>query len=301
VELALKNVLLVVGISVIAAAIWFAYRGPGADPEGISRRPPYSMHAHQQEWPDECLPGRRSLQSPISLTTTHLAELRESPIQLTLLESKADLLDVGHTFQVRFGSKAPGATAQFEGQRFALRQFHFHKPSEHLIDGKQYEMEAHFVFMNENASAPLKAFVIGVMMIDGPSNAEIGKIWKYLPPPREGYGESKVEMSDWKAAASTRELEVESQAHNERVLGKAIAFDLAGILPREADLVIYDGSLTTPTCDEGITHAISLTPVYMEHEQVEHFEGYYEGSNRDLQVIGDPTHRNFRRASYKRP
>jgi carbonic anhydrase len=80
-------------------------------------------------------------------------------------------------------------------------------------------------------------------------------------------------------------------------LGSNIHFELAGILPKKADFMIYDGSLTTPGCEEGITHAVSLSPVYMEHEQVEHFEGYYEGSNREVQPVGNIESRNFRRAS----
>ncbi len=267
------------------------------DPEGISRRPPYSMHAHQTEWVENCQPGKLHLQSPISITTTRLADERVSPVQINLMKSKAEVLDVGHTFQVRYSHEAPGGKVHFEGKEFELRQFHFHKPSEHLIDGKQYEMEAHFVFMNPVKGDLPKAFVIGVMILDGSHNSEVAKIWKHLPPYREGYGESKVEISDWHEAAQANELEVDTHAHNEKTLAMGVEFDLLGLLPKTADFVIYDGSLTTPGCEEGITHAVALSPVYMEHEQVEHFEGYYEGSNREIQPLGSTRQRNFRRSS----
>jgi carbonic anhydrase len=268
-----------------------------ADSPDNSRRPPYSMHAQQSEWIESCQYGKGTLQSPISLTTTRLGEQRESPLQIELLNSSAELLDVGHTFQIRYRPTSPGARARFEGNEYELRQFHFHKPSEHIIDGKQYEMEAHFVFFNKQNKIMPKALVIGVMILDGSHNKEIAKIWKYLPPYREGYGESKTEISDWKEAASTHELNVDTSSHHEKTLATRVDFNLSGILPEKMDFMIYDGSLTTPGCDEGITHAVSLTPVFIEHEQVEHFEGYYEGNNRDIQPIGEMKNRNFRRSS----
>lgn len=290
--------LLAAGLVLFLIALAISYRtGVHHDPKGISRRPPYSMHAHQSEWIVKSQTGKSPLQSPLSLNTTKLATHRESPIQVQILDSKAELLDVGHTFQIRYEPSNPGAIAQFEGKNFELRQFHFHKPSEHLIDGKQYEMEAHFVFMNKNKTGLPKALVIGVMMLDGAFNPEIAKIWKHLPPYREGYGESEAEISNWEDAASTHELDVDTHGHFEKTLATNIHFNLEGILPKTADLMIYDGSLTTPFCDEGITHAVALSPVFMQHEQVEHFEGYYEGNNRDLQPVGDVARRNFRRST----
>lgn len=269
------------------------------DPQHISTRPPFSMHAHQNEWTVNVESGKEPLQSPIILNTVETASYPQSSIKLKIFEAKAELLDVGHTFQIRFPSDHPAAEASFEGKNFVLRQIHFHKPSEHLIDGKQYEMEAHFVFMNKNKNALPKALVLGVMILDGAHNKEFAKIWKYLPPYREGYGESKVEISGWIEATHSHELDVDTHAHSEKVLGTDISFDLKGLLPKTADILIYDGSLTTPNCDEGITHAVALSPIFMEHEQVEHFEGYYEGNNRDVQQVGDKTRRNFRRTSIK--
>lgn len=295
-----KNQRLLISLSValtIMLLVSFFLRSQHHDPQGISRRPPYSMHAHQSEWVIKCRSSKSPLQSPVALNTTKLAALREAPFQVQILNSKAELLDVGHTFQIRYSGLNPGAKAQFEGKNFDLRQFHFHKPSEHLIDGRQYEMEAHFVFMNKDKSGSPRAVVLGVMVLDGTHNPELARIWKHLPPYREGYGESKVEISDWEEAASSHELDVDTRTHIEKTLATDILFDLHGLLPVSSDFIIYDGSLTTPDCDEGITHAVALSPIYMEHEQVEHFEGYYEGNNRDPQPMGDLSKRNFRRSS----
>lgn len=267
------------------------------DPGGISRRDPHSMHAHQNEWSSQCGAGNALLQSPISITTPLLKENNFSPISLKILPAPGDLIDVGHTFQVRYATAAPGGKAEFEGKSYHLRQFHFHKPSEHLIDGKQYEMEIHFVFFPMDKQKLPKALVLGFPIIEGKFNAELNKIWKHLPPYREGYGERESENLSWGNAIATRELEVDSLDHHEKVLANHLVFDLSKMIPEKADFFVYSGSLTTPSCDEKITHAVALTPIQFEHEQIEHFEGYYEGNNRDIQPAGNLKNRKFRRAS----
>ncbi len=37
------------------------------------------------------------------------------------------------------------STVQFEGRRYALVQFHFHRGSETQLDDKQFALEVHFV------------------------------------------------------------------------------------------------------------------------------------------------------------
>ena len=45
-----------------------------------------------------------------------------------------------------------------DSEKFDIQQFHFHTPSEHLIDGRYHDVEAHFVFK----SSKDKLSVIGV-------------------------------------------------------------------------------------------------------------------------------------------
>jgi len=47
-----------------------------------------------------------------------------------------------------------------ENSKFELKQFHFHTPSEHAIDGKREAMEAHFVHAKEGGDL----LVLGVLM-----------------------------------------------------------------------------------------------------------------------------------------
>ncbi len=47
-----------------------------------------------------------------------------------------------HTLEVDFQE---GGTLEILGKFYLLKEFHFHEPSEHGLDGHTYPMEAHLV------------------------------------------------------------------------------------------------------------------------------------------------------------
>ncbi len=79
------------------------------------------------------------------------------------------------------------AEIKFGGVDYKLDEFHFHTPSEHLVNGQVTEMEVHFVFANEHA-APCSAsqlLVVGQRITKGAANTELNKIFGptvSLPP-----------------------------------------------------------------------------------------------------------------------
>lgn len=266
------------------------------DPEGESRRNPTSMHAHQKDWPASCHDAIHLNQSPIALTSSAFSGTKISSITLTFDNAESSLVDVGHTFQVRFAK--PAGHLEFEDNRYLFKQFHFHKPSEHVVDGKQYVMEVHLVFIQDalQNSHP-KIFVLGFPIDRGSENTELEKVWQFLPPIKEGYGEDKPMQLDWEQSVMTSEIETDFLKHNEKELKAGITIDMAKVIPNAANFYIYEGSLTTPPCDENVTHAFALQALQLSDQQIEHFEGYYEGSNRDIQTEGKSISRNYRRGS----
>src|SRR5215831_10666704 len=50
--------------------------------------------------------------------------------------------NLGHTIQVDFSS---GSTCGINGKSYTAKQFHFHTPSEHLVDGMTFPIEMHIV------------------------------------------------------------------------------------------------------------------------------------------------------------
>ena len=79
-------------------------------------------------------------QSPIDLRAATPASL--GTIEPAFVEMPLRIVHNGHTIQVNC---PPGSASQIAGERYELVQFHFHHPSEHILDGTRFELECHFV------------------------------------------------------------------------------------------------------------------------------------------------------------
>jgi len=113
-----------------------------------------------------------SNQSPVNLTALVEAEL--APLQFHYQAGGKTLVNNGHTVQVNY---APGSTLQLDGMAFELKQFHFHAPSENLIEGKSYPLEGHLVHANGKGELA----VVAVMFEAGRANAALSQAWQALP------------------------------------------------------------------------------------------------------------------------
>lgn len=80
------------------------------------------------------------------------------------------IVNNGHTIQLNCAET-----------KYKLVQFHFHRPSEHMIAGKNFTMETHFVHRADSGALA----VLGVLMTTGRSNAVFNRIvatMSGLPP-----------------------------------------------------------------------------------------------------------------------
>jgi carbonic anhydrase len=73
----------------------------------------------------------------------------------------------------------PDPHITFGGAGYVLKEFHFHTPSEHLIDGKEEAMEMHLVFQRDGLGPcdAGKYLVIGKRIKEGAANSELDKIF----------------------------------------------------------------------------------------------------------------------------
>jgi carbonic anhydrase len=130
-----------------------------------------------------------------------------------------------------------------------LLQFHFHRPSEHTIGGKNFPMEVHFV--HQHASGGLA--VIGVLMATGKPNAVFNKVIATMPAKE----------------------------------GPAVKADMAinpnGLLPASRSYYRYPGSLTTPPCAETVEWLLLTTPVAVADADVAAFAKLYPMNARPVQ------------------
>ncbi|EFK9644945.1 carbonic anhydrase, partial [Campylobacter coli] len=148
-----------------------------------------------------------SNQSPVNLTG--MVEAKLAPLQFHYQTGGKTLVNNGHTIQVNY---APGSTLELDGMRFELKQFHFHAPSENLIEGKSYPLEGHLVHANDRGELA----VVAVMFEPGRANAALSLAWQVLPA-------KAGESHGLKEPVSAEQL-----------------------LPAKRDYYRFSGSLTTP-------------------------------------------------------
>lgn len=186
-------------------------------------------------------------QSPIDLNGAIAAAL--PPIRLDYQETPLRIINNGHTIQVNY---EPGSTLTIGDQTFELLQFHFHHPSEHLVQGKAADMELHLV--HRNASGALA--VVGVLLMAGAENPVLKSIFAAMPD-RPGPEQ----------------------------LRSQITLNVQDLLPADLGSYRYFGSLTTPPCSEGVSWIVLQQPVTLSSSQIRQFARRFPGNARPINAL----------------
>ena len=185
-------------------------------------------------------------QSPVNMAD---AETKSLPsIKFDYKPAKIDLVYNGHTIEE---VEAAGSSITVGDKRFELKQFHFHSPSEHTIDGKHTALEMHLVHKSRDGSIA----VVAVMLEQGPENQALDKIWNYLPTEKN------------------------------RELKYAETIDAATLLPTNRGYYHYMGSFTTPPCSEGVFWYVLKPPIEISPAQINRFQAIISGNNRPIQPL----------------
>ena len=192
----------------------------------------------------KCSSGTR--QSPIDIRDGIKVSL--DPVQFDYKPSAFRVIDNGHTVQVNV---APGNSIEVMGRRFELVQFHFHRPSEERINGKQFDMVVHLVHKDLEG----RLAVVAVLLERGSAQPIVQTVWNNLP----------LEKGEELAARST--------------------INLNDLLPAERNYFTYMGSLTTPPCSEGVLWMVMKQPVQMSGEQIGIFARLYPMNARPIQSV----------------
>ena len=137
----------------------------------------YEGSAGPQSWgklsPDYAMCEKGSNQSPINIQDA--LHTSGHPLQPNYTaQSNETIINNGHTVQVNFG---PGNSVVVDNTTFTLKQVHFHSPSENLIDGRSFAMEAHFVHADDKGNL----LVLALMVNEGEANSTLAKLWTALP------------------------------------------------------------------------------------------------------------------------
>lgn len=214
------------------ANIHWAYGGEGAPEHWGDLKPEYRL----------CAIGTR--QSPIDIQGGIRVELET--IQFEYRPSGFAVIDNGHTVQVNV---APGNSLTVMGRRYELQQFHFHRPSEERISGRQFDMSAHLV----HRDAEGRLAVVAVLLERGRDQPIVQTVWNNLP------------------------------LEKQQALPAQVQLDPTRLLPEDRGYYTYMGSLTTPPCSEGVLWMVMRQPVQISGEQIEIFAKLYPMNARPLQ------------------
>ena len=194
-----------------------------------------------------CEAGDR--QSPINIETTQKPQSQQT-LKFQYAPTRIFEVNNGHTIQV---SHESGCKADLNGRPYRLRQFHFHDPSEHHIDGKTFPMEMHLVHQNAEG----QILVVAVLMETGADEPVLTKLWDWLPD------------------------------QIEREVSLPLKTNIGAILPENPRFYSYSGSLTTPPCTEGVKWIVLKDPITIAQQDVEKFVEIIGYSARPVQPVGD--------------
>ena len=89
---------------------------------------------------ENCKCKIEEMQSPIGISVTEKTKLDD--IVFHYYPTPLRIINNGYTIQVNYER---GSSIYIGHKKYELIQFHFHTPSEHVILGKHYDMEAHLV------------------------------------------------------------------------------------------------------------------------------------------------------------
>ncbi|KAM7436552.1 hypothetical protein ABFA07_013710 [Porites harrisoni] len=211
-------------------------------------------------WTGVCKTGIR--QSPINIKSTEAVydnalgkfELKNYDTKLTL---NFTVSNNGHGMVVSLGGSDYVVSGGGLVGSYKTIQFHLHwgpnkdKGSEHVMNGNSYPAEMHFVSCNTNYPNVNEALkypdglaVLGVFIeVKGDDN----DAWSFL---------------DFAANVTNFNSSVVVPASDFAVFNKMLPAS-------KSDYYRYDGSLTTPTCNEVVTWTVFKDPVKISKRQIE--------------------------------
>lgn len=192
-----------------------------------------------------CSNGKR--QSPIDIRGGIAVDLE--PVQFDYRPTGFNVVDNGHTVQVNLGG---GNTIQVAGRRYELVQFHFHRPSEERVNGRQYDMSLHLVHKDPEG----RLAVVGLLLDRAAApQPVVQSVWNNLP----------LEKGEEQPAPGP--------------------LDLTRLLPDDKAYYTYMGSLTTPPCSEGVLWMVMRQPVAVSQAQIDIFARLYPMNARPVQSV----------------
>lgn len=205
---------------------------------------PANEPAHATDSASPCATGAQ--QSPIDIS--HAVDARQAAPQPHWKAVRGGwVVNTGETIRVDLND---AGDIEIDDVRYELKQFHFHHPSEHTIDGKSFPLELHLVHEGPDG----RLAVVGVLIAEGAANAALDNLWATAPG-RTG-----------KAAV-------------------AFEIDPGRLAPAGSPAFRYEGSLTTPPCTETVAWTVLAEPQTASPAQIAAFAALFPDNHRPVQPL----------------
>jgi carbonic anhydrase len=201
-------------------------------------------------------------QSPIDIISGKADKGKNEPLSFAIHSDLDAAENLGHTVELEFKE---GSTCTINGKNFSCKQFHFHTPSEHLVDGITFPMEMHVVSaLRDSADANKTSYVVvGVLFKIGAENKFLKEFLNKIPA-KEG---EKTELH-------TGEVRFED------LVSQFTKNDIGSYYT-------YNGSLTTPPFTESVQWVIMKHVVEASEEQIMTVEKMEGNNARHVQATNN--------------
>ena len=161
------------------------------------------------------------------------------------------LLNNGHTIQFNVDNSDFADYMVYAGERYELIQFHFHAPSEHVENGRYYDMEIHLVHKNRHNELA----VVGLLVRRGGHNQLIDALWHSMPTQKGQKNTIKFPIN------------------------------VIDLIPFNRAYYHYNGSLTTPPCSEKVKWFVMRDQIYASYNQINYYKSIIKNNSRPPQKL----------------
>lgn len=178
-------------------------------------------------------------QSPININKSSIVKLKPIKFDYSML-IPGDMVNTGRGIQLNITS---GGSVKIDKKDFALQRVDFHSPSEHLVDGVRYPLEAQFVHESDDKEVAVVSLLYRPELGPVPGNQALSSLIRSLPM---NVGDAKRpgvrDIADFETRKEVKEY------------------------------FRYNGSLTKPPCSEGVRWIVLKKLPTISRRQMDMFQ-----------------------------
>ncbi|XP_023311345.1 putative carbonic anhydrase 5 [Anoplophora glabripennis] len=221
----------------------------------------------EQHWARQCQEGHLQSPIPLSLEIAKEKEFHHLRLQGYSQTVKAILKNNGHSAEVRLDipeDQKPIASGGGLAGSYQLDHLHFHWQSEHTLEGHRFPLELHLVHYGKDYGSLSNA-------VRHPQGVAVFAVMFELSPDDDEEFQPLLNII----------AELQNNVGTPRQLAE---FNVKNFLPRDtAGFYRYEGSLTTPDCNEGILWTVFTNTIPISAKQVKIFEAMHDDHNALLE------------------